>query len=140
MSATARGCQGLSTGGGSGLMPGRDGLYARPVAQETIANDPLVPRRGLARAHHEALVEMGLLQGERVELLEGALVEVVPQGDPHSRTLRALNRWLVDLVTREVVVHTAPGDVGYGCVARLPWTTPLSVLGVPVDPASLLRA
>jgi hypothetical protein len=43
-----------------------------------------------------------------------------------------------DLPRREVVVHTDPGEAGCRTVRRLPWTTPLSVLGVPVDLATLL--
>lgn len=181
------------------------------MAQQTLVEVP-APWRGLTRERYDAMVGAGLLDGAPVELLEGVLVEVVPQGDVHARSLRALNRWLaprlpapwvlgvqtplaagdrsepepdlsvvqeapsghptsaalvveltvsshrtdlvhkprvyaaagvaeywvVDLPAEEVVVHRRPGAVGYAEVERLPWTTDLAVLGVPVDLASLL--
>lgn len=192
----------------------RRGPALARMAQPTIAADPLVRWRGLTRAQYEALVEAGLLDGEPVELLEGVLVDVVPRGALHARTLRALNRylvthvpdpwlvsvqvplaataasepepdlavvteapsghpttaalvievavtsqrtdlahepgvyaaagveqyWVLDLPRRQVVVHTGSGPEGYAEVRRLPWSTPLAVLGVAVDLAPLLGA
>ncbi len=54
----------------------------------------LVPWRGLTRAAYEAMVDAGLLDGAPVELLEGVLVEVSPQGEQHSRPIMLLTRWL----------------------------------------------
>ena len=65
------------------------------MAQETVATDPLVRRRGLTRAQYDALVETGALDGEPVELLEGVLVEVVPQGDARARAVMALTYHLL---------------------------------------------
>jgi Uma2 family endonuclease len=41
--------------------------------------------RGLRRDEYEKLVELGVFEDERVELLRGVLVEMSPQGDTHSR-------------------------------------------------------
>lgn len=68
--------------------------YPSAMAQETLAGAP-APWRGLTRERYDAMVRAGLLDGAPVELIEGVLVEVVPQGDAHARSLRALNRWLV---------------------------------------------
>lgn len=65
------------------------------MAQETVATDPLVRQRGLSRVQYDALVATGALDGERVELLEGVVVEVVPQGEQHYWAIFRLNRWLV---------------------------------------------
>lgn len=46
--------------------------------------------------------------------------------------------WVIDLLTREVVVHRGPGPTGYSEVQLPPWTTQLSVLGITVDLSTLL--
>ena len=182
------------------------------MSLEAVARDPLLKQWGLTRAQYEVLVEAGLLEGRPVELLEGVLVEMTPQGYEHASAIARLNRhlvrglpdpwvvrpqaplaatdasepepdlavttespgrhprsaalvievsgttqrkdlvhkpviyaaadveqyWVVDVPRREVVVHTEPGEAGYAVVRRLPWSTPLSVLGVEVDLAALL--
>ena len=65
------------------------------MAQETVAADPLIARRGLTRAQYDALVDAGLLEGEHVELLEGVLAEMVPQGEDHVWLLTDLTHHLV---------------------------------------------
>lgn len=53
--------------------------------------DPLeLPTRPLRRAEYDKLVELGAFQGERIELLEGRLVQMSPIGPPHSSTLDKL--------------------------------------------------
>lgn len=41
--------------------------------------------RPLKRREFEQLIELGVFEDERVELLRGVLVEMSPQGEPHSR-------------------------------------------------------
>lgn len=177
-------------------------------------DEPPLRTRGLTRAQYDALVDTGALDGEPVELLEGVLVEVSPQSEPHNkavnRLIRFFNRtlpdewevrsqgplavsdtsepepdvaivrevptgpehprtavlvvevtvssrradllrkpalyagarvdqyWVLDLTRQEVVVHTEPGDFGYGTVRRRPWSEPREVLGLTVDLADLL--
>ncbi len=180
----------------------------------TVARDPQLRWRGLTRAQYDSLVDTGALDGERVELLEGILVEMSPQSEPHARAITALNRllvrslppewdvrpqcplavsddsepepdlavvrrsaggaghpttaalvievtitsrrpdllhkpalyagagvdqyWVLDLRRQEVVVHTEPGEAGYGSVLRRPWSESRAVLGLTVDLAALL--
>jgi Uma2 family endonuclease len=46
--------------------------------------------RPLRRREYQALVDRGMFADERVELLRGVLVEMSPQGEPHSR----ITAWL----------------------------------------------
>lgn len=65
------------------------------MTDTAVASDQLVRRRGLTRAQYDALVDTGLLDGEPVELLGGALVEMSAPGDAHARAITRLTRWLV---------------------------------------------
>ena len=59
-----------------------------------VPADPELTLRPLRRAEYDLLVEAGALAGEPVELLEGALVRVSPQGGRHARTVARLVRLL----------------------------------------------
>src|SRR5262245_3626368 len=52
--------------------------------------DPDVAIRPLRRVEYDKLVELGVFQGEHIELLEGRLVHMSPIGPPHSSTLDKL--------------------------------------------------
>lgn len=56
--------------------------FAAPVPQ---------PWRGMSRTRYDALVDTGSMT-DRVELIEGDIVETVPQGDDHARAIRHLTR------------------------------------------------
>ncbi len=62
-----------------------------------LAVDRLPPERlrRIRREEYERLVEAGVFEGERIELLSGRLVEMSPQGDRHAHVVRRLNRLLV---------------------------------------------
>jgi Uma2 family endonuclease len=53
--------------------------------------------RPLLRTEYDELVETGALEGARVELLQGVLVEVTPQGVPHADVVTRLTRLLSPL-------------------------------------------
>lgn len=57
-----------------------------------IAPDRLRPLR---RVEYERLVEIGVFEGERVELLYGMVVEMVPHGPPHDAAIEELTEILV---------------------------------------------
>ncbi|MEE8602258.1 Uma2 family endonuclease [Euzebya tangerina] len=57
--------------------------------------DPQTSVRPLRRETFEALVEQGHFAGERVELLEGVLVQMPPMSDRHARAITLLTKWLV---------------------------------------------
>lgn len=50
--------------------------------------------RPLRRREYDRLVELGLLEGERVELLYGRIVRLAPQGEDHAGSVHALTRLL----------------------------------------------
>lgn len=51
--------------------------------------------RPLRRAEYDKLVALGAFEGEKIELLHGALVALSPTGTPHAATIQALNLLLV---------------------------------------------
>jgi Uma2 family endonuclease len=59
--------------------------------------------RPLKRVEYEALIDAGLLEDERVELLRGVLVEMSPQGHAHSRLAAWFARELVLAVQRRLL-------------------------------------
>jgi hypothetical protein len=98
----------------------------------------------LSTAEYARMVDSGALDGLRIELLDGLLVDVSPQGDPDRHPSTALlvvevavtsqaedrrkapvyaradipRYWLVDLRDRVVIEHTVPRPDGYGAVAE----------------------
>ena len=50
--------------------------------------------RPLRRVEYDQLVSLGVFEGERVELLEGALVAMSPIGAPHNASVQKLDRLL----------------------------------------------
>lgn len=63
------------------------------LTDSAIAGDPEI--RPLRRVEYERLVDEGLLQDERIELLNGRLVRMSPQKDPHASAVEELNSILV---------------------------------------------
>ncbi len=62
-------------------------LDLRELAPETA--------RPIRRVEYDKLVELGLFEDERVELLEGIIVQMSPQGAPHASTIDRLNELFV---------------------------------------------
>jgi Uma2 family endonuclease len=78
-----------------------DMLDPRDIAPERV--------RPLKRVEFDRLVDLGLFEDERVELLYGVLVQMSPMGTRHAETLRRLNRALVlGVGDRGVVQVQAP--------------------------------
>lgn len=53
------------------------------------------PRRLLTRSEYDRLVEAGVFDGERVELLYGEILEMSPTGPDHDSTVDRLNELFV---------------------------------------------
>jgi Uma2 family endonuclease len=51
--------------------------------------------RPISRAEYAKMAELGLFEGERVELLYGAIVTMSPTGAPHDGVIQRLTRLLV---------------------------------------------
>ena len=64
------------------------------VVEETVD----VETRPLRRVEYEALIAQGFLVGEPIELVEGQLVRMSPQGDRHWLVCMQLNRWLIEAI------------------------------------------
>jgi Uma2 family endonuclease len=77
---------------------------------QAIAPDRVRP---ITRAEYERLVALGAFEDERLELLEGALVTMSPQGTRHAEAIGRLNRILtVALVDRAAVRIQSPLGAG----------------------------
>jgi Uma2 family endonuclease len=61
---------------------------------EAFAIEPELVRP-IKRSEYDRMVELGLFQDERVELIRGVLVKMSPQLAPHASTIRKLTRLLM---------------------------------------------
>lgn len=68
----------------------RPASYPRVMSTATIARDPETEVFPLSRELYDQMVEAGKFEGQHVELLEGVLVRMAPQGDEHWRTTHLL--------------------------------------------------
>ncbi len=76
---------------------------------EAIVRDPAVPLWRWTRERFDALVAAGEFDDQPVELLEGVLVEVSPQGGAHARSVsRLAKRLTLALGPRYTVRSQAP--------------------------------
>ena len=77
----------------------------QPVPQVT----PVAPRRPLYRLsveQYEKMVELGVLKsGERVELIDGLLLEKMPQHPPHATSVEATTEALRAILSEGWVVR-----------------------------------
>lgn len=88
-----------------------------PVAVSTPALPPaLDPRRKRwTREEFEALAAAGLLQDQKLELIEGELISTMGKHRPHTNALILMQRWLVAtfgalFVNPETPIDVAPQD------------------------------
>lgn len=70
--------------------------------------DAIVPYRW-TRAEYDAAVAAGVLAGRKVELLEGVVVAVTPQGREHSDAIRELTGLLADVARPRRLSVQLPG-------------------------------
>lgn len=71
------------------------------LAQQDVSPDRI---RRLTRVEYDTLVESGLLQDCRVELLLGAMIDMSPQGPLHAETVRRLAERFIRALPTDV--HT----------------------------------
>ena len=55
-------------------------------------------RRPVLRKEYERMIDAGLFRGEHVELIQGIIVRMSPQGEPHSVVIQILTRILMPAV------------------------------------------
>jgi len=76
---------------------------------ETMVVQDVPQIRPLFRDEYDKLIALGAFEDERIELLEGALVEMSPIGPPHSSSVDKLTMLLVPpLVGRSIVRVQGP--------------------------------
>jgi Uma2 family endonuclease len=75
---------------------------------------PYIRQRRMSRAEYDRLVMEGWFHDERIELIDGILVEMAPIGPPHCDPIDVLNRRFVtgvgDRATVRVQLPFAAGD------------------------------
>ncbi len=64
------------------------------TASELVPGNPPWRRRGLFRSEYDHLVALGVFEGQKLELLEGELIEMSPSHEPHAYAIRILIRLL----------------------------------------------
>jgi len=82
-------------------------LPERPVP--AVLKNP--PRRHWTRQERQQLEDLGLLNGERWELIEGELLRKMPKKRPHVQALAILTGWLISIFGSRFVNTEAPIDV-----------------------------
>lgn len=81
-----------------------DGNLPPPPAQ---AQPGWLPRRRITVGEYHAMGEAGILRAEdRVELIEGELIEMSPMGAPHAARVMVLTQFLVSHASSWAVVST----------------------------------
>lgn len=70
-----------------------------------MADSPELESRPLRRAEYDKLVELGVFEGERIELLDGRLVRMSPIGPPHSSTIDRLTLFCVMRLSGRALVR-----------------------------------
>src|SRR5215471_3991693 len=82
------------------------------VTDVPVQVDP--PRRRWTRAEYEALSSLGALEGQKMELVEGELINKMGKKRPHSNSLELLQRMLLGVfgrrLNRETPIDVAPDD------------------------------
>ncbi|MES1209742.1 MAG: Uma2 family endonuclease, partial [Pseudomonadota bacterium] len=67
-------------------------MSAQPHIEDLVSSERLRPLR---RAEYDWMVDQGFFQDEKVELLEGIIVEMSPEGPRHAATIERLVRLFV---------------------------------------------
>lgn len=105
--------------------------------------------RGLRRVEYDALVATGLLDGEPVELLQGALVRMSPHGPAHAEAIRRLTMalarqaplgWTVDVQLPLAVADDSQPEPDLALLRTADWShdhPPTALLVVEVSRSSL---
>src|SRR4051812_15264747 len=86
-----------------------------PTVLKDAPLPPAVPnprRKRWTRGQYAALRATGIFDGERLELIEGELVNKMGQGLPHANALRSMFRWLQRIFGEEFVSQDESIDVG----------------------------
>ena len=70
-----------------------------------LANAPVEQARRIRRDEYDKMVELGLFEDERVELLDGVIVTMSPKGAPHDSAIERLTELLVTRLAGRATVR-----------------------------------
>jgi Uma2 family endonuclease len=73
---------------------------------DAVVHLPRSPIRPVLRKEYERLVEQGMFQRERVELIRGFIVQMRPIGPRHAETVRRLQRLLARALGDRAIVDS----------------------------------
>jgi len=68
-----------------------------------LAMTPPLPRKRFTRVEVERLLESGVFDGQRFELIDGDLIEKMGQKPPHSYTIHLVLNWLASFLGTRVI-------------------------------------
>ena len=82
-----------------------DAIETEAIQTSLLARNPWVPRRKLDVAQYHRMGEAGIFRDrERVELIEGELIQMAPIGSGHSGAVNGTNRALIRAVGDQAIV------------------------------------
>ncbi len=70
------------------------------------------PRKLWTRQEYDELYSSDLLNGQRLELIEGELIDKMGKKRPHVNSLTLLQGWLIEVFRARLVIQESPIDVG----------------------------
>src|SRR5438067_11833955 len=79
-------------------------MWRYDVGRGEIVAIELTPRRFTADEYRQMIAARVFDQDERLELIDGEIVQMSPIGDRHAACVRRLNELLGDLVSRRAIV------------------------------------
>jgi Uma2 family endonuclease len=87
---------------------------AMPTAVTEIPARLDPPRKRWTRAEYESLSSSGLLNSQKLELIEGELINKMGKKRPHVNSAAILHAWLVGIFGARMVLQESPIDVAAG--------------------------
>ena len=82
------------------------------IAQPPVSIDPTLPRKKWTRDEVTRLLETGIFDGQRFELIDGELIDKMGQGPRHANAVRLLMVLLTKLFGIERMLVQAPIEAG----------------------------
>ncbi|HLH17046.1 MAG TPA: Uma2 family endonuclease [Bryobacteraceae bacterium] len=89
----------------------RDNEIAMPTAVTGLPTEAAPPRKRWTRKEVDDISAAGLLNAERLELIEGELIDKKGKRPPHVNCVVLLHAWLTAIFGGRFVVQEAPIDV-----------------------------
>ncbi|MEO5924382.1 MAG: Uma2 family endonuclease [Bryobacteraceae bacterium] len=82
------------------------------LVQPPVTSEPTLPRKKWTREEVNHMLRLGMLEGQRIELIDGELIDKMGQGPRHSNAIRRLMALLIRVFGIERVSVQAPIEAG----------------------------